>query len=87
MKYTSNFSLIFRKSLLFTSLMQQVAKKQAKCDFAFQMGATQSNCDEVPDLATHVVALKMYLSEAFTTDLKLDGVQDWLKVCHFRRVA
>lgn len=47
------------------------------------MGASQSNYDEIPDLTPHVVALKMYLSEAFTTDLKLDGIQDWLKVCHF----
>lgn len=43
------------------------------------MGASATNYEEIVDLASQVVALKMYLNETFTT-LKLDGIQDWMKV-------
>jgi hypothetical protein len=43
------------------------------------MGASAANYDEIVDLADQVVGLKMYLNDTFTT-LKLDGMQQWLKV-------
>lgn len=43
------------------------------------MGASAANYDEIVDLAYQVVGLKMYLNDTFTT-LKLDGMQQWLKV-------
>ncbi len=43
------------------------------------MGASATNFEEIIELSSHVVGLKMYLNETFTT-LKLDGIQQWLKV-------
>lgn len=43
------------------------------------MGASATNFEEIIELSTQVVGLKMYLNETFTT-LKLDGIQQWLKV-------
>lgn len=56
-----------------------MAKKGARCDYGIFMGASATNYEEIVDLASQVVALKMYLNETFTT-LKLDGIQDWMKV-------
>lgn len=57
----------------------QLAKKEARCDYGLFMGASAANYDEIVDLADQVVGLKMYLNDTFTT-LKLDGMQQWLKV-------
>lgn len=57
----------------------QLAKKGARCDYGIFMGASSTNFEEIIELAPHVVGLKMYLNETFTT-LKLDGIQQWLKV-------
>jgi len=43
------------------------------------MGASSTNYEEIVELASQVVGLKMYLNETFTT-LKMDGIQQWLKV-------
>ena len=43
------------------------------------MGASATNFEEIIELSSQVVGLKMYLNETFTT-LKLDGIQQWLKV-------
>ena len=43
------------------------------------MGASATNFEEIIELASQVVGLKMYLNETFTT-LKLDGIQQWLQV-------
>lgn len=59
----------------------QLAKKGARCDYGIYMGASATNFEEIVELASHVVGLKMYLNETFTT-LKLDGIQQWLKVCN-----
>lgn len=57
----------------------QLAKKGARCDYGIFMGASANNFEEIVELASHVVGLKMYLNETFTT-LRLDGIQQWLKV-------
>ena len=58
----------------------QLAKKGARCDYGIFMGASATNYEEIVELSSQVIALKMYLNETFTT-LRLDGVQQWLK--HF----
>lgn len=65
-------------TLLF-SVFAQLAKKGARCDYGIFMGASATNFEEIIELSSHVVGLKMYLNETFTT-LKLDGIQQWLKV-------
>ena len=58
----------------------QLAKKEARCDYGLFMGASSANYDEIVDLADQVVGLKMYLNDPFPP-LRLDGMQQWLKVC------
>lgn len=72
-------TIIFPSLLCFFLLPLQLAKKEARCDYGLFMGASAANYDEIVDLADQVVGLKMYLNDTFTT-LKLDGMQQWLKV-------
>jgi carbamoyl-phosphate synthase/aspartate carbamoyltransferase/dihydroorotase len=75
-----NFFLIVLRLNNETNEYFQLARKGARCDYGFYMGASSSNHEEIVELAPQVVGLKMYLNETFT-NLTLDGIQQWLK--HF----
>ncbi|RWS17955.1 CAD protein-like protein [Dinothrombium tinctorium] len=61
---------------------RQLAKHDARCDYALFVGATPSNAEEVAKIAktNTVVGLKMYLNNTFG-DLCMPKVTDWIK--HF----
>lgn len=62
------------------SLVKDLAKAGARCDYAIIAGATKENMDLLPTLFSDVVAVKMYLNDTFST-LRLDDVTIWMK--HF----
>ena len=57
----------------------QLAKKNARCDYALFMGGTEKNFEDIPDLSTLVAGLKLYLNDTFTT-LKMNDITMWSKV-------
>uniref|UniRef100_A0A1Y1K525 Multifunctional protein CAD n=2 Tax=Photinus pyralis TaxID=7054 RepID=A0A1Y1K525_PHOPY len=59
-------------------LVQEIAKENARCDYAIYVGASSNNAAIIPDLAPAAAGLKMYLNETFTT-LKLDDLTVWSK--------
>jgi len=62
------------------SLVKDLARNKAYCDYAIMIGASKDNFDKIPGLSSQVAGLKMYLNDTFTT-LRMDSVSDWLK--HF----
>ncbi|XP_055523332.1 CAD protein [Wyeomyia smithii] len=59
-------------------LVQDLAQKGARCDYALFVGASSSNFTTINELAPQAAALKMYLNETFTT-LKLTDMLIWQK--------
>lgn len=59
-------------------LVQELAQKGARCDYALFVGASSTNYGTIGELAPHAAALKMYLNETFTT-LKLTDMIVWQK--------
>eukprot|EP00092_Neocalanus_flemingeri_P024222 GFUD01026270.1.p1 GENE.GFUD01026270.1~~GFUD01026270.1.p1 ORF type:complete len:2226 (-),score=685.36 GFUD01026270.1:76-6753(-) len=62
------------------SLVKELARNKAYCDYAIMIGASADNFDKIPALSSQVAGLKMYLNDTFTT-LRMDSVSDWIK--HF----
>ncbi|CAG7719819.1 unnamed protein product [Allacma fusca] len=61
-------------------VVKEIAKKNARCDYALFMGGTEKNFNEIPDLSSLVAGLKLYLNDTFTT-LKMNDITMWGK--HF----
>ena len=57
----------------------QIAKKNARCDYALFVGGTEKNFNEIPELSSLVAGLKLYLNDTFTT-LKMNDSSVWAKV-------
>ncbi|OXA61290.1 CAD protein [Folsomia candida] len=62
------------------AIAKDLAKKNARCDYALYAGGTEKNFDDVPELANQVAGLKLYLNDTFTT-LKMEDTSKWSK--HF----
>ncbi|XP_069677002.1 multifunctional protein r [Periplaneta americana] len=62
------------------SLVKELAKAGARCDYALYLGASSDNYGVISDLAPSAAGLKMYLNETFTT-LTLGDLTVWSK--HF----
>ncbi|EFA10197.1 multifunctional protein r [Tribolium castaneum] len=60
------------------TLVENLARKNARCDYAIYMGASSDNYSAIPELAPQVAGLKMYLNETFTT-LRLNDLNTWTK--------
>lgn len=60
------------------TLVSDIAKAQARCDYALFVGATSTNFDSICNLAPFAAALKMYLNDTFTT-MKLTDMTIWEK--------
>ena len=74
----TNPSIIDQESF---SLVKDLARTKAVCDYAIYLGASKDNYDKIPALASQAAGLKMYLNDTFTS-LRLDNVTDWIK--HFQ---
>lgn len=59
-------------------MVQELAQKGARCDYALFVGASSTNFSTINELASQAAALKMYLNETFTT-LKLNDMLVWQK--------
>lgn len=59
-------------------LVQELAGKGARCDYALFVGASSTNYGTINELAPQAAALKMYLNETFMT-LKLTDMIVWQK--------
>ncbi|XP_044257733.1 CAD protein-like, partial [Tribolium madens] len=59
-------------------LVKDIARKNARCDYAIYMGASSDNYSTISELAHEVAGLKMYLNETFTT-LRLNDLNTWGK--------
>ena len=62
-------------------LVREIAKKQAKCDYALYLGATPTNAAELAKIVSKpfrngVLGLKMYLNSTFG-NLRMSKMQDW----------
>ncbi|XP_055370971.1 CAD protein [Condylostylus longicornis] len=77
------------------SLIQDLAKVSARCDYAIYLGATDSNYNQINEFASQAAGLKMYLNDTFST-LKMTDMTVWEKhlqnwpkrapiVCHAER--
>ncbi|GAB6029852.1 hypothetical protein CHUAL_005561 [Chamberlinius hualienensis] len=73
----TNPAVIDKESLIIT---QNLAKLGARCDYAIYAGASNNNAEEISEIASSAVALKMYLNDTFST-LKMDDMSQWMK--HF----
>lgn len=60
------------------SLVQDLARVSARCDYAIYMGASSDNFGKITELAPHAAALKMYLNDTYS-NLKLNDMQVWEK--------
>lgn len=60
------------------SLVQELARVSARCDYAVYMGASSDNFGKITELAPHAAALKMYLNDTFS-NLKLNDMTVWEK--------
>jgi len=56
-----------------------LAKRHCRCDYALFLGGTESNSEEIPELAAMAAGLKLYLNDTYTT-LKMNDISTWLKV-------
>lgn len=74
----TNPAVVDRESM---ELVQELAKENARCDYALYVGASSTNATIIPELAPIAAGLKMYLNETYTT-LKLNDLTDWLKHFH-----
>lgn len=61
-------------------LVQKIANKNARCDYALYAGASSDNAKSIAKLATSCAGLKMYLNDTYST-LKMSNVADWMS--HF----
>lgn len=62
-------------------LVRKIASEQARCDYAFYLGATTTNAAELAKIVSKpyrngVLGLKMYLNSTFGT-LTMNRMQDW----------
>jgi len=62
-----------------TSYLFQCAREGARCDYGLYVGASSSNFDDLSQLCSQALALKMYLNTTFST-LMLDSMDCWSKV-------
>ncbi|KAG1705097.1 CAD protein [Nymphon striatum] len=60
------------------SLVQDIARKKARCDYALYVGASADNSEILPQIGNAAVGLKMYLNDTFTS-LRLDDMTLWMK--------
>ncbi|XP_055844101.1 CAD protein [Episyrphus balteatus] len=60
------------------NLFQDLAKVGARCDYALYIGASDSNCGQLAELAPQAAGLKMYLNDTFST-LKMTDMTVWEK--------
>lgn len=60
------------------SLVQDLARVSARCDYAVYVGASSDNYGKITELAPHAAALKMYLNDTFS-NLKLTDMTVWEK--------
>lgn len=60
------------------SLVQDLARVSARCDYAIYMGASSDNFGKITEMAPHAAALKMYLNDTFS-NLKLNDMTIWEK--------
>ncbi|XP_053949605.1 CAD protein [Anastrepha ludens] len=88
----TNPSIVDRSSF---QLFQDLAKAGARCDYALYVGASDTNWQNVGELASQACGLKMYLNDTFST-LKMTDMTVWEKhmqnwpkrapiVCHAER--
>ena len=77
---------ISKVNYFFVSIELQLATAGARCDFGLYLGASLDNMTVLPSFASHSVALKMYLNDTFS-DLRLDDMSIWMKVCKITRLA
>lgn len=63
------------------SLVEDIYKQKAVCDYGLFIGATADNSTIIPDLASRSCGLKMYLNETFNA-LKMDKIEYW--IAHFQ---
>ena len=63
------------------TLVENLYKQKALCDYGLYLGATANNSEQIPALAERACALKMYLNETFNA-LRIDKLEDWVK--HFK---
>ncbi|XP_037937709.1 CAD protein [Teleopsis dalmanni] len=60
------------------TLFQELAKKGARCDYALYVGASDTNWQNINELAAQAAGLKMYLNDTFST-LKMTDMTVWEK--------
>lgn len=60
------------------TLVSDLARASARCDYAIYVGASSDNFGKITELAPHAAALKMYLNDTFS-NLKLTDMTVWEK--------